>query len=184
MADSALTIEYGTHDGVRRTIDVLRYCLEGISLEFGRWDEPHVIGPGLYVAVVAGPSIEEYADPMGGECWPVETCPEIDDLDAVHAAASEVATHGDGAVVVGVDGVVEERMVRFRAPASDPDDSPYADWMGSRHMSALDTSCRSDVVAALTLSAEDGRVTVFRDGAYDSATRDEFACRWRDCTDE
>lgn len=46
------------------------------------------------------------------------------------------------------------------------DDLPYAGWMGARHMSALETSTRPEVTAAITLSEEDGRVTVFTDGAY------------------
>jgi DNA integrity scanning protein DisA with diadenylate cyclase activity len=55
----------------------------------------------------------------------------------------------------------------------------YADWMGARHMSAVDTSTRDPVVAAVTLSEEDGRVTVFEDGAYEDATRDALGGDWR-----
>ena len=51
---------------------------------------------------------------------------------------------------------------------------PYADWMGTRHMSALETSTRDAVFAVVTLSEENGRVTVFRDGDYDNRQRDEL----------
>ncbi|WP_338739714.1 hypothetical protein [Haloplanus salilacus] len=39
--------------------------------------------------------------------------------------------------------------------------------MGARHMGALETSTRDAVAAAITLSEEDGRVTVFDDGAFE-----------------
>jgi hypothetical protein len=61
----------------------------------------------------------------------------------------------------------------------DGDGRGYADWMGSRHMSGLDTSRRDAVVTTLTLSAETGRVTVFRDGTYRSLPRTQLAARWR-----
>ena len=49
------------------------------------------------------------------------------------------------------------------------DDLPYAGWMGARHMSALETSTRKEVIAAVTLSEEDGRVTVFTDGRFEAS---------------
>ncbi|HET7325334.1 MAG TPA: hypothetical protein VFJ06_13485, partial [Halococcus sp.] len=55
----------------------------------------------------------------------------------------------------------------------------YADWMGSRHMSALDTSARPEVVTTITLSAENGRVTVFRNGEFTAYTRNELSSKWR-----
>ena len=55
----------------------------------------------------------------------------------------------------------------------------YADWMGSRHMSVLDTSLREDVVATITLSEATGRVTVFSDGRYESVDRNATGGRWR-----
>ena len=41
-------------------------------------------------------------------------------------------------------------------------------------MSALETSTRDAVFAVVTLSEENGRVTVFRDGDYDDRQRDEL----------
>ncbi|WEL27507.1 Diadenylate cyclase (plasmid) [Haloferax volcanii] len=41
--------------------------------------------------------------------------------------------------------------------------------MGARHMSALETSTREEVVATITLSEEDGRVTVFTDGTFEDS---------------
>jgi diadenylate cyclase len=46
-------------------------------------------------------------------------------------------------------------------------------------MSALDTSLRDDVVTAVTLSEEDGRVTVFTDGAFEDDNRTTLGGRWR-----
>ena len=51
--------------------------------------------------------------------------------------------------------------------------------MGSRHMSALETSIRPSVVATVTLSEETGRVSVFRDGNVRSYKRDELGGKWR-----
>jgi len=41
--------------------------------------------------------------------------------------------------------------------------------MGARHMSALETATRPEVVAAMTVSEEDGRVTVFSNGVFDDS---------------
>jgi len=38
--------------------------------------------------------------------------------------------------------------------------------MGARHMSALEASTRTNVVATITLSEENGRVSVFVDGEH------------------
>lgn len=46
-------------------------------------------------------------------------------------------------------------------------------------MNALDTSLRDDVVATVTLSEENGRVTVFADGEFDDYSREEIGGRWR-----
>lgn len=183
--DEALRIGYGDHAAVRKVIDVIAYGLEGISLAFDGWDEPQVRGPGLYVTVVAGTSVADYADPMGGNRWPVEDCPTVaDDLDAFYAAAQDVAYDCDGAVVVSVDGTVMEQMVRMKdLPESERAAAgaglEYAEWMGARHMSALDTSVREEVVAAVTLSEETGRVTRFVDGTYEDVPYAELGGPWR-----
>jgi hypothetical protein len=175
-------LEYGAHSRVQLLLDLLLYSFEDVSLSFDRWDEPYVKGPGLYVAVVAGTSLGSYADPMGDNRFPVETCRNaFDSHGALLAAAREVSVDRDGAAVVTVDGEFYEQMVRFKyRPNDEVDDGvEYADWMGSRHMSAVDTSARDEVIAALTLSEETGRVTVFRDGAYEDYTRAELGGLWR-----
>lgn len=180
-----LGIDYGDHAAVREVIDVVTYSLEGISLAFDGWDEPHVRGPGLYVTVVAGTTVADYADAMGGNRWPVEECPTVtDDHDAFHATAGKVAFDRDGAVVVSVDGTILEQMVRMKdltdAERAAADESlAYADWMGARHMSALDASVRDEVVAAVTLSEESGRVTRFVDGTYEDTPREALGSPWR-----
>ncbi|GAB3041088.1 DNA integrity scanning protein DisA nucleotide-binding domain protein [Natronobiforma cellulositropha] len=177
-----LEIRYERHERVRRLLDTIRFCLEEFSLAS---DESAGKPPGMYVAVVSGHSIAAFADPIRNERWPVEQCSEVlGDLDAFCAAASEVARSRDGAVVVSVDGVIQAQMVRFRdfPRAQAGEASPYADWMGTRHMSALDTSRRESVVATVTLSQETGRVTVFEDGSYDSVEPETFATRWIDTT--
>ena len=181
-----LTIAYAHHRRVEELVDIVRYCLEAVSLEFDRWGEPHVSGPGFYLAVVSGTSVEEYADPMGANRWPVERCASVfGDIEAFHTAARATAQRMDGAVVASIDGVLQERMVRLKDPSraalEERNGGPmaYADWMGSRHMSALDTSLRDDVVATVTLSEENGRVTVFIDGAFDDYDRTELGGRWR-----
>ncbi|EMA65016.1 diadenylate cyclase [Halorubrum kocurii] len=182
---SGLAIEYGTHERVREVVDRLTYCAEHVSLAFDGWDEPHVKGPGLYFAVVADRDYGEYADPMGDNRWPRESCPtafaEAEFVDAVESVSLEQ----DGGVVVAVDGEIEAQMVRFRdlgtrGDESDlVDDVSYEPWMGSRHMSAIETSVRPEVVATVTLSEETGRVSVFRDGDAESMTRDALGGKWR-----
>lgn len=184
--DDSLTIAYVRHRRIEEMIDVIRYCLESISLQFDRWDEPHVKGPGFYLAIVSGVSLTEYADPMGTNRWPTEICRTIsDDIEPFYEAAARVASEADGAVLASIDGVLLPQMVRLKdlshaeieARIGSP--TPYEDWMGSRHMSALDTSLRDDVVATITLSEETGRVTVFCDGKFDAAERAEIGGRWR-----
>ena len=183
--DEELAIDYGDHEAVREVIDVVTYSLEGISLGFDAWNEPHARGPGLYVVVVAGTTVAGYADAMGGNRWPVGECRTVtDDHDAFYATARKVAFDCDGAVVVSVDGTVLEQMVRMKdlsvADRSAVGDDPaYADWMGARHMSALDTSVRDAVVATVTLSEESGRVTRFVDGRYEDAPRETLGSPWR-----
>ena len=184
--DDSLSIAYVRHRRINEMIDTIRYCLEGLSLAFDRWGEEHVTGPGFYIAIVSGTSVEGYADPMGTNYWPVEICQTVfGDLDRFYDAASRVAFESDGAVIASIDGVLQHRMVRLKdLPHADLDTRTeeamtYADWMGSRHMSALDTSLREDVVATITLSEATGRVTVFSDGRYESVDRDAIGGRWR-----
>lgn len=185
MDDSDLRIAYETHDGVRELLDCLRYSLEGISLDFDRWGDRYVKGPGMYIAIVTGPTVADFADPMGNNTWPIDRCRDVClDLESFFETAREVAMTRDGAVVVSVDGVIQEQMVRFRdlAPGDleEPDDgrAEYEDWMGSRHMSALDTSQRPNVVSTVTLSEETGRVTIFQRGSFDTDERSELGGEW------
>ena len=178
-SDSALSMEYANHERVQLLRDVLRYYLEEIALEFDRWGEPRVYGPGMYIALVCGPSVASYADPMGANRWPDDGVRDpLGDSTEFADSVREVAHTCDGAVVVSVDGVVNRQLVRFRDVGADCQ-LPYAPWMGSRHMSALDVSTRSDVVTTLTLSQESGRVTVFEDGEYESVLRNDLGGRWR-----
>ncbi|ELZ20932.1 diadenylate cyclase [Natrinema limicola] len=184
MDDSGLRITYETHDGVRELIGRLVYTLEGISLAFDRWDEEYVSGPGLYLAVVTGPSVADFADPMGHNRWPTDRCREVHrDSDSFFETAREVAMTRDGAVVISVDGVVQEQLVRFRDLAPDEladaaESAEYEGWMGARHMSALDTSRRQNVVATVTLSEETGRVTCFQCGSFQTSERPALGSEW------
>lgn len=180
MIDSdPLDIEYADHPPVRELIDAIEFCAETIALAFDRWNEPRVHGPGLYIAVVSGGSIREYADVMGESQWPTDVADTVlDDVFAFYDAAAEVARSCDGAVVVSVDGAVIPQMVRFRYPAGKRADAAYPEWMGTRHMSALDTSTREEAVATITLSAENGRVTTFRDGEFTTRLREEVRWGW------
>lgn len=116
-------------------------------------------------------SIADYVTPLGMNRWPVEDCASVfADFDSLVESARLVAFDSDGAVVVNSDGTIEEKMVRL-SQLSDTelellDGLPYADWMGTRHMSALETSTRDEVAAVITLSEEDGRITIFTDGTF------------------
>lgn len=171
-----LDIAYHSHDRVGRIQAVIRYCLEGIAVGFGRWEDTSG-APGAYLAVVSSASVADFADPMGDNCWPESGREPLSDFDAFYEALQEIARTCDGAAVVGVDGVLNEQLVRFRSPADVAAD--YEPWMGARHMSALDVSTRQDVVVTLTLSEETGRVTVFRDGDFESTPPERFGARWR-----
>lgn len=156
-------------------LDRLGCCIETISLGFERWDDIHAHGPGLYF-VLARESLEHFAEPMGRNRWPIEACPDVaGDGESLLRTARDVAVSCDGAVVVYEDGTFTEQMVRLAKPSpprgGQSADLPYAGWMGARHMSALETSAREEVKAALTLSEEDGRMTVFRDGDYQDYPR-------------
>ena len=180
-----LAIEYGAHERVREVVDRLTYCAEHVSVEFDGWEEPHVKGPGLYFAVIADRDYGAYADPMGDNHWPRDSCASVFDEDAFINAAGTVSVEQDGGIVVAVDGEIEEQMVRFRdlgtqsGEADLVDDVSYEPWMGSRHMSAIETSVRPEIVATVTLSEESGRVSVFRDGEATSMRRHELGGEWR-----
>ncbi len=158
-------------------LDRIRRCVETISQGFGRWGDEQRRGPGLYFVVTD--SGTEFSDPMGSNRWPVEECESVlEDSETVEQTARTVALTRDGAVIVRQDGAIEERMVRirqlFEAELARVGVLPFAEWMGARHMSALETSTREEVVSTITLSEEDGRVTVFTDGAYEDFPRDEL----------
>jgi hypothetical protein len=181
-----LAVAYAKHEPVQHLIETVVYCCEGISAAFDRYDEQYVKGPGLYFAVVSGESVAHYADQMGANSWPVEACSSVlADIDRFYESAQEVALSRDGGIVITVDGTILEQMVRFKdlTAGDDVDDDPgeqaYADWMGSRHMSAYDTSLRRSVVATITVSEESGRVTLFQSGEYDTLERDELGGPWR-----
>ncbi|WP_096395815.1 diadenylate cyclase [Halorubrum trapanicum] len=182
---SDLAIDYGDHERVREVVDRLTYCAEHVSVSFDGWEEPHVKGPGLYFAVIGDSDYGAYADRMGDNRWPRDTAPSVFDGDAFIGAAETVSVEQDGGIVVAVDGEVESQMVRFRdlgtrdEEAELVDDVSYEPWMGSRHMSAIETSVRPEVVATVTLSEETGRVSVFRDGEANSMRREEIGGRWR-----
>jgi diadenylate cyclase len=159
--------------------------VESVSLGFDQWGTPHVEGPGLYIVVVAGTSVGAYAEPMGSNRWPVEEC-DVVHQESFFEAARTVAHDCDGAVLVTVDGTVHEQMVRLKDRHGVRSDTvegteavAYADWMGARHMSALETSLRDEVVTTITLSGESGRVTRFRDGEYTTNLREELGSAWR-----
>lgn len=182
-----LTFDYERAPRTRELIERLRDCTESISLGFDEYAQPQVKGPGLYLAIVACRNVESFADPMGENTWPVAMCQNVfEDFDACFEALATVSESCDGGVVIGVDGTVLEQMVRFRnvteAGLSDTESLSgieYSSWMGARHMSALELSLRPESVAAITLSEETGRMTLFDDGTYRTVTRDQIGEPWR-----
>ncbi len=177
-----LRVSYTT---VAELTELVTYAAESISLGFERWDEPYVRGPSLYFVLVAGVHSGAYADSLGENRWPVETCRVVDtDLDTFVEAARTVAFERDGAVLVSTDGTVQEQMVRIKSPGDDElarrqETVEYADWMGTKHLSAAEISVRDEVWAAVTLSEETGRVTVFSDGEFEDYPRERLGERWR-----
>ena len=107
--------------------------------------------------------------------WSVEDCASVFS-DELFETANRVAFECDGAVVVHDDGTIASEMVRAEQLTAKEDarveDLPFADWMGARHMSALETTLRPEVDAVLTLSETDGRTTIFRAGRYEDHPRD------------
>lgn len=172
------------HATTAELANLLTDVAESLSLDFDGWDEPYVRGPSLYFVVVADVRIDDYADPLGANRWPIEICRvATDNLESFVQAASEVAFNRDGAVVITADGTMQEQMFRIRSPGGEMvarhPGIEYADWMGTKHLSALEASIREEVLVAVTLSEEDGRVTVFEDGTYEDYERDELGGRWR-----
>jgi diadenylate cyclase len=165
-------------------MDQIRYTAESLSLGFDRWGEQHVSGPSLYFLIVSETNFDAYTDAMGANRWPVERCGLVTESpDTFTEVAREVALSQDGAIVVTGDGTIQEQMVRVRSPTREYiksfDKLEYADWMGAKHMSALETSIREEVLWVITLSEEDGRVTTFLDGTYQDYPREEIGGRWR-----
>ena len=187
MTEKLLEFQYKTSEPVTALRTRIYDCVEGISLGFEHYDETHSKGPGLYVAIISNRSVAPFAEPMGSNRWPTETCPVIDETtDTFYPAAKTVAGSQDGGVCVGVDGTILEQMVRFKNVRDDElpagvsvSDLEYADWMGARHMSAYETSLRPDVVTTITLSEETGRITVFEDGEYETIPRSRIGDPWR-----
>ncbi len=178
--DPELKAEYET---VPHLIDMIFYVAESISIAFDRWNEQYVTGPGLYVVIVSGVDYSDYADPLGGNTWPTDTCRVIPQSpEGFVDAARQVSLNRDGAVVVAADGTIQEQMVRIKGPsaATLADNTiEYADWMGTKHLSAVEISVRNEVLAAITVSEENGRVTIFEDGAYSDYSRADLGGRWR-----
>ena len=165
-------------------MDHIRYTAESLSLEFEKWGEQYVSGPSLYILIVAEVNFADYTDPLGDNEWPVDRCRVVtESRDVFTKVARDVAFSRDGAVIVTGDGTIQRQMVRVRNPyrgeVEDVEDLEFPDWMGTKHMSALETSLRDDVLWGVTLSEEDGRVTTFLNGTYQDYPRDEIGGRWR-----
>lgn len=166
---------------VTEIIGLLKFIAEDVSLGFDRWDNQHVRGPSLYFVVISEARFDSFVDPLGTNQWPVETARMLPaDFTAAAAVSAEVAFDRDGAVIVAADGTFQQQMVRIR-PVLDREslDVEYPDWMSAKHMSALEVSTQTGVLAAVTLSEETGRVTVFDQGSYEDNKRDELGDRWR-----
>lgn len=166
----------GEHPDCVAIVEHLRSCVEKIRNEFDRWNDPHAHGPGLYF-VIETDAESAFTEPMGTNRWPVENCASVfSSTDALFESAKEIAYACDGAIVVRPDATIEEEMVRITQLSTDEREQlgelPYADWMGTRHMSALETSTRAETLATVTLSEEDGRLTIFVDGMYEDSPHD------------
>lgn len=187
MTANSLEFQYERNSSVWEVKTRIRDCVESISIGFDKYGESHTRGPGLYLAIVSARSVTQFAEPMGSNTWPTDTCSSVgQSIDAFYDAASTVAYSRDGGVCIGVDGTILEQMVRFKNVRDDelPDgvrasELEYADWMGARHMSAYETSLRSQVLTTVTLSEETGRITIFRDGEYEMTPREQIGEPWR-----
>lgn len=74
-------------------------------------------------------------------------------------------------------------MVRVRNMSSterrSDDEIVAVKWIGTKHLSASESSTHRQVLWAITLSEEDRRVTTFLDGTYKDYEREELGGRWR-----
>lgn len=180
--DDPLRVEYTT---VMELTDFITYAVESISLGFDRWEQEYVRGPGLYFVVVTGVHSGQYADPLGENTWPTATCRVVtENLDRFVEAAQMVGQTRDGAVIISTDGTIQEQMVRIKSQSerdakASGNTVNYADWMGTKHLSAIEVSVREEVVAAITLSEENGRMSIFEDGDFDDYQRSELGGVWR-----
>lgn len=154
-------------------LERIERCLKDVSLGFERWNDPYARGPGLYF-IIEERSTAGFTAPMGANQWPVEDCGTVfAETQTFLEATQRVAFSHDGAIIVHSDGRIEGPLVRVDQLAGverrETGELPYAEWMGTRHMSALETSTRGEVGATVTLSEEDGRVTVFTNGTFEDA---------------
>jgi len=173
-----------TYETSQQLMDQLRYAAEALSLEFDQWGVEHISGPGLYFVVVADAAFHEYTDPLRGNHWPTECCSVVgESMDDFVDAAREVAYGSDGAVLVAADGTIQQQMVRIRSsPGKETADFTHLDapdWMGTKHLSALEVSTHEEVLWAVTLSEENGRVSSFLDGTFEDYPRNDIGGRWR-----
>lgn len=123
-----------------------------------------------------------YADSLGENRWPTETCRVVsEDLGGFVEAARTVGFTRDGTVIISTDGTIQEQMVRIKSQSDIEGNTTleYADWMGTKHLSAIEVSVRSEVVAAITLTEEDGRMSPFQDGSCQGYKREELGGVWR-----
>lgn len=187
MVSELLDFKYEQIATVANIANRIRDCVESLSLDFDGYGDAHTRGPGLYFAIVSNYSVEGFAEPMGSNTWPIDTCRNVtEDIDTFYEASKSVAHSRDGGVCIGVDGTILEQMVRFKNVSDDElaDDTSladleYADWMGARHMSAYETALRPDVITTITLSEESGRISTFQDGEYETVERDLIGNPWR-----
>ena len=166
---------------VERTVDLLTYLAEDVSLGFDRWDDRYVRGPSLYFLVLSGARSGSFVDGLGANRWPVGRARVLpEEFTSAVDVASDIAFEHDGAVVVSADGTLQKQMVRVRSMSGHAiPDADYPEWMSAKHLSAYEASTREAVLAAVTLSEEDGRVTVFQDGTFDNRKRAELGQPWR-----
>ena len=165
-------------------MDQIRYVAESLSLDFDKWGEQYVRGPSLYFLVVAETDFEGYTDSLGDNTWPTDRCKIVfDSSEAFRRVAEDVAYSRDGAIIVTGDGTIQKQLVRVRSPSREEisavGELDFPDWMGTKHMSALETSLRENVLWAITLSEKNGRVTTYINGTYQDYPHDEIGGRWR-----